>query len=210
MTRIGLEAGPLSQWLYAGMREAGLSVELLETRHVRDAFKAMPVKTDCKDARGVAQLMRLGWFRPVHCKSLPAQRPGDGTLLRVVGVGSTRTCNLLLLAGWDRSRFVCEEFRAVGQHAVQIRLIERFAGCFIDHGAADLVVHEVSALVGQRVFGIALGYEDLIDHDQLRHEPVMAMLGGKLEGGRAARRQIDAQPAGVEPATADPLSQEWL
>ena len=73
VSRIGLEAGPLSQWLYAGMREAGLQVELLETRHVRDAFKAMPVKTDRNDARGIAQLMRLGWFRPVHCKSLPAQ-----------------------------------------------------------------------------------------------------------------------------------------
>ena len=73
ISRIGLEAGPLSQWLYAGMREAGLPVELLETRHVRGAFKAMPVKTDRKDARGIAQLMRLGWFRPVHCKSLPAQ-----------------------------------------------------------------------------------------------------------------------------------------
>ena len=73
LLRIGLEAGPLSQWLYAGMREAGLSVELLETRHVRDAFKAMPVKTDRKDARGIAQLMRLGWFRPAHCKSLLAQ-----------------------------------------------------------------------------------------------------------------------------------------
>ena len=73
LARIGLEAGPLSQWLYAGLREAGLAVELLETRHVRDAFKAMPVKTDRKDARGIAQLMRLGWFRPVHCKSLPAQ-----------------------------------------------------------------------------------------------------------------------------------------
>jgi transposase len=73
LARIGLEAGPLSQWLYAGMRDAGLAVELLETRHVRDAFKAMPVKTDRKDARGIAQLMRLGWFRAVHCKSLPAQ-----------------------------------------------------------------------------------------------------------------------------------------
>ena len=51
VTRIGLEAGPLSQWLYAGMRDAGLAVELLETRHVRNAFKAMPVKTDRKDAR---------------------------------------------------------------------------------------------------------------------------------------------------------------
>lgn len=73
LTRIGLEAGPLSQWLFAGMREAGLAVELLETRHVRDAFKAMPIKTDRNDARGIAQLMRLGWFRPVHCKSAPAQ-----------------------------------------------------------------------------------------------------------------------------------------
>jgi len=73
LTRVGLEAGPLSQWLFAAMRQAGLAVELLETRHVRDAFKAMPVKTDRKDARGIAQLMRLGWFRPVHCKSMAAQ-----------------------------------------------------------------------------------------------------------------------------------------
>jgi transposase len=71
--RIGLEAGPLSQWLYAAMKQAGLAVELLETRHVRDAFKAMPVKSDRNDARGIAQLMRLGWFRPVHCKSIGAQ-----------------------------------------------------------------------------------------------------------------------------------------
>jgi transposase len=55
------------------MREEGLPVELLETRHVRTAFKTMPVKTDRKDARGIAQLMRMGWFRPVHCKSMPAQ-----------------------------------------------------------------------------------------------------------------------------------------
>jgi transposase len=73
LARIGLEAGPLSQWLYAAMEQAGLKVELLETRHVRDAFKAMPVKSDRNDARGIAQLMRLGWFRPVHCKSLGAQ-----------------------------------------------------------------------------------------------------------------------------------------
>jgi transposase len=71
--RIGLEAGPLSQWLFAAMKAAGLAVELLETRHVRDAFKAMPVKSDRNDARNIAQLMRLGWFRPVHCKSLGAQ-----------------------------------------------------------------------------------------------------------------------------------------
>ena len=70
LERIGLEAGPLSQWLYAAMRAVGLAVELLETRHVRKAFEAMLVKSDRNDARGIAQLMRLGWFRPVHCKSV--------------------------------------------------------------------------------------------------------------------------------------------
>src|SRR5437763_3194577 len=73
LERIGLEAGQLSQWLYAAMREAGLAVELLETRHVRKALETMPVKSDRNDARGIAQLMRLGWFKPVHCKSVAAQ-----------------------------------------------------------------------------------------------------------------------------------------
>jgi transposase len=73
LVRVGLEAGPLSQWLYAAMQAAGLAVELLETRHVRDAFRSMPVKSDRNDARGITQLMRLGWFRPVHCKSVAAQ-----------------------------------------------------------------------------------------------------------------------------------------
>ena len=71
MARIGLEAGPLSQWLFAGLKAAGLLVELLETRHVRAAFKAMPVKTDRTDARGIAQLMRLGCLGPYtanHCR----------------------------------------------------------------------------------------------------------------------------------------------
>lgn len=73
LSGIGLEAGPLSQWLYSGLVGGGLKVELLEARHVRTAFKTMPVKTDRKDAQGIAHLMRLGWFRAVHCKSLPAQ-----------------------------------------------------------------------------------------------------------------------------------------
>lgn len=73
-----------------------------------------------------------------------------------------------------------------------IGLIGRFAGCFTDHRRADLIEHEVATLVGQRVFGIALGYEDLNDHDQLRHDPVMATLVGKL----AARRRGCAPLAG--------------
>jgi hypothetical protein len=66
-----------------------------------------------------------------------------------------------------------------------IGLIERFAGCFTDDRAAELIEHKVATLVGQRVFGIALGYEDLIDHDELRHDPVMAVLAGKLTARRS-------------------------
>src|ERR1700688_1228297 len=71
--RIGLEAGPLSQWLHAGLTSAGFEVVLLETRHVKAALSAMTVKTDRKDARGIAQLLRMGWYRPVHAKSVGSQ-----------------------------------------------------------------------------------------------------------------------------------------
>lgn len=71
--RIGLEAGPLSQWLRAGLVAAGRDVALLETRHVKAALSAMTVKTDRKDARGIAQLLRMGWYRPVHAKSVASQ-----------------------------------------------------------------------------------------------------------------------------------------
>jgi transposase len=73
LARVGLEAGPLSQWLHAGLAEAGFEAVLLETRHVKAALSAMVVKTDRKDARGIAQLLRMGWYRPVHRKSLSAQ-----------------------------------------------------------------------------------------------------------------------------------------
>jgi transposase len=73
LTRIGLEAGPLSQWLFRAMQQGGLAVELLETRHAQHALATAAVKTDRKDARGIAQLMRMGWFKPVHCKSIEAQ-----------------------------------------------------------------------------------------------------------------------------------------
>lgn len=70
---IGLEAGPLSQWLHRGLAEAGFDLILMETRQVKAVLKAMPVKTDRRDAEGIAQLLRMGWFRPVHCKSVSAQ-----------------------------------------------------------------------------------------------------------------------------------------
>src|SRR6266480_59296 len=73
-----------------------------------------------------------------------------------------------------------------------IRMTARFAACFHDERRVDLIEHEVATLVGQRVFGIALGYEDLNDHDELRHDPLMGVLAGKL----AARREDCAPVAG--------------
>jgi hypothetical protein len=65
-----------------------------------------------------------------------------------------------------------------------IGMMERFAACFHDERRQDLIEHEVVTLLGQRVFAIALGYEDLNDHDALRHDPMMAVLAGKLEAHR--------------------------
>src|ERR1700688_2383563 len=65
-----------------------------------------------------------------------------------------------------------------------IDLVDRFAACFRDRRRQDLVEHALTALIGQRVFGIALGYEDLNDHDDLRHGPVVAVLAGKLSSKR--------------------------
>ena len=73
IVRVGLEAGPLSQWLDDGLQEAGLEAVLLETRHVKAALSAMTIKTDRRDAQGIAQMLRMGWYRPVHRKSVPSQ-----------------------------------------------------------------------------------------------------------------------------------------
>jgi len=73
----------------------------------------------------------------------------------------------------------------LGQTDRAIRLTERFAACFTDRRQRALVEHEVGTLVMQRIFGIALGYEDLNDHDTLRRDPVLSVLAGKLQAGRA-------------------------
>jgi transposase len=69
-----LEAGPLSQWLYSALAEAGLPVICVETRHMRAVLKAQINKTDRNDARGIAQMMRVGLYRPVHVKTLRSQK----------------------------------------------------------------------------------------------------------------------------------------
>jgi hypothetical protein len=85
-----------------------------------------------------------------------------------------------VVAAFDGGRITSDAGALLlGETDRAIRLTERFASC--DTRAAELVEYSVSTLVTQRVLGIALGYEDLIDHDELRHDPVLAVLAGKLE-----------------------------
>jgi hypothetical protein len=105
-------------------------------------------------------------FAPVEGRAVVAAFDG--------GAMTSDAAGALLLGATDRA----------------IRLVERFAACFQDSRAAEWVEHTLPVLVGQRVFGIALGYEDLLDHDQLRHDPALAVLAGKL----AARRRPDCAP----------------
>jgi hypothetical protein len=98
-----------------------------------------------------------------------------------------------VVAGFDGGRMTSDAGALLlGATDRAIGLVERFAACFTDGRAPELTEHEVSTMVGQRIFGIALGYEDLVDHDQLRHDPTMAVLAGKL----AARRKDCAPLAG--------------
>lgn len=71
--RVGLEAGPMSEWLVRGLAQFGIAAVLMETRQAHKALSAMTVKTDRKDARGLAHLLRMGWFRPVHVKNVSAR-----------------------------------------------------------------------------------------------------------------------------------------
>ena len=109
---------------------------------------------------------------PAECSS-PAIRfarlNGRDVVADFGGGAMTSDAGALLLGATDRA----------------IGLVDRFAACFSDGRAATRVVHDVTTLVGQRVFGIALGYEDLIDHDTLRHDPVLGVVLGRLEAGRA-------------------------
>jgi hypothetical protein len=100
--------------------------------------------------------------------------------------GFTAVAGRAVVAGFDGGKMTSEAgAMLLGAADRAIRLVERFAGCFKDSRSPDLIEHTVARLVGQRVFGIALGYEDLIDHDELRHDPVMAVLAGRLEARRS-------------------------
>jgi hypothetical protein len=103
-----------------------------------------------------------------------------------------------------------------------IRLVERFAACFTDGRSAVRVVHDVPTMIGQRVFGIALGYEDLVDHDELRHDPVLAPVLGRIEArrrgcaplaGKSTLNRLEHAPEGNDRYRRighDPAAIEWL
>src|ERR1700716_1417886 len=74
LERVGLEAGPLSQWLFSGFGGAGVPAICIETRHAKGFLKAQVNKSDRNDARGIAQMMRVGLFQPVHVKTLASQK----------------------------------------------------------------------------------------------------------------------------------------
>ena len=108
---------------------------------------------------------------PTHCKpeSMLFARLDRRDLVADFGGGAiTSDAGALLLGATDKA----------------IKLVDRFAACFTDGRSAGRVVHDVRTLVGQRVFGIALGYEDLNDHDELRRDPVLGPVLGRLEARR--------------------------
>ena len=105
-----------------------------------------------------------------------ARVAGHAVVASFDGGSITSDAGALLLGATDRA----------------IGLVDRFASCFSDARSPVLIEHAVRTLVGQRVFGLALGYEDLNDHDTLRHDPIMAVLAGKL----SARRKDCAPVAG--------------
>jgi hypothetical protein len=88
-----------------------------------------------------------------------------------------------------------------------IGLIDRVAACFVDRREQDQVVHSLAALVGQRIVGIALGYEDVSDHDELRHDPVLALFAERLEpkrvdcaplAGKSTLNRLEHAPLGAD------------
>ena len=111
-----------------------------------------------------------------------------------------------VLAGFDGGAITSDAGALLlGATDRAIGLVRRFAACFVDHRAPDRVEHGLAILVGQRVLALALGYEDLVDHDTLRHDPVLAAVTGKLTArrsdcaplaGKATLNRLEHAPAG--------------
>jgi len=107
--------------------------------------------------------------------------------------GFARVEGRAVIAGFDGGEITSDAGGLLlGAADRAIGMVDRFARCFTDSRSQELVEHTVATMVGQRVFGIALGYEDVVDHDELRHDPILAVLAGKL----TARRKNCAPVAG--------------
>jgi hypothetical protein len=107
--------------------------------------------------------------------------------------GFARVDGRAVVAGFDGGNITSDAGALLlGATNRAIGLVDRFAACFADSRAPELIEHTVRTLVGQRIFALALGYEDVVDHDELRHDPTMAVLAGKL----SARRKDCAPLAG--------------
>jgi transposase len=103
--RVGIEAGPLSQWLVNGLSEAGLPVICVETRHVKALLQAQQInKSDRNAARGIAQMMRVGLFKPVHVKTLSKYAASDTTAPNRSPAGRSGTPSRMV-------RLPCREIR---------------------------------------------------------------------------------------------------
>ena len=109
LERIGLEAGPLSEWIVRGLADYGLTAVLMETRHVRAALSAQIVKTDRKDARGMAHLLRTGWFRPVHVKTMDAREQRAMLSARATLVARLKDMRTAFVACCAASACACRE-----------------------------------------------------------------------------------------------------
>ena len=158
MAQIGLEAGPLSQWLHAGLTQAGFETVLLETRHVKAALSAMTVKTDRKDARGIAQLLRMGWFRSVHPKSVRSQEVRALLVARKLLQNKLKDVELSIrgiLRGFGlkvgdvtRKKFESRIRQLVAGHAMLERITEAMlyarAGLLIQFNKLDKAVRSIA------------------------------------------------------------------
>ena len=164
---IGLEAGPLSQWLHKGMSEAGFESVLMETRQVKAALSAMPIKTDRRDAEGIARLLQMGWFRPVHCKSVSSQE--------MRALLSSRRSVLDALINMELSlRGVLRNFGLklgpVSKNRYEARVRELIAGNERLEAAAEPILRARAALRGELA-----GLEKLV-RNLARQDPVCRLL----------------------------------
>ena len=140
---IGLEAGPLSQWLHKGLTDAGFETVMMETRQVKAALKATPIKTDRRDAEGIARLLQMGWFRPVHCKTVSSQEI-RALLISRKSVKDTIINMELSLRGVLRNFGLKLGPVSKGRYEVRVRGL--IAGNAMLEAAAEPILHAPAAL----------------------------------------------------------------